>query len=73
MSIETFFLGILREYRIDSIQNKFESEVLAAQQNLEVRFLNIKSIYSEIQVVTYCIHLSILLTLYRSFLAMKCL
>lgn len=34
----SFFLGILRELRIDSIQNKFESEVLAAQQNLEVGF-----------------------------------
>lgn len=34
----SFFSGILRELRIDSIQNKFESEVLAAQQNLEVGF-----------------------------------
>jgi hypothetical protein len=31
-----YITGILREFRIDSIQNKFESEVLAAQQNLEV-------------------------------------
>lgn len=36
--IFAFFVGILRELRIDSIQNKFESEVLAAQQNLEVGF-----------------------------------
>ena len=30
------FSGILKEYRIHGIQNKFESELLAAQQNLEV-------------------------------------
>ncbi|XP_022331280.2 breast cancer metastasis-suppressor 1-like protein [Crassostrea virginica] len=35
MRMRTEVAGILREYRIDSIQNKFESEVLAAQQNLE--------------------------------------
>lgn len=35
MRIRTEVAGILRELRIDSIQNKFESEVLAAQQNLE--------------------------------------
>ncbi|XP_062570222.1 breast cancer metastasis-suppressor 1-like protein [Saccostrea cucullata] len=35
MRIRTEVAGILREFRIDSIQNKFESEVLAAQQNLE--------------------------------------
>lgn len=35
MKIRTEVAGILRELRIDSIQNKFESEVLAAQQNLE--------------------------------------
>lgn len=40
--IFSFFIGILRELRIDSIQNKFESEVLAAQQNLEVSFYLLK-------------------------------
>lgn len=36
LNVFQYITGILREFRIDSIQNKFESEVLAAQQNLEV-------------------------------------
>lgn len=39
MSIRTEVAGILREYRLNNIKNKFEAEKQAALQNFEVSFI----------------------------------
>jgi breast cancer metastasis-suppressor 1-like protein len=41
MRIRTEVAGVLREFRLTNIRNKFEAEELAASQNYEVFILEI--------------------------------